>query len=234
MNRTLETIAKLILSPLLTAQALKVRKTATTLPEPPGHRFGELGSGPELSLMIVGDSSAAGVGAPHQSEALSGHVVQALGESYHVNWRLVARTGSTTRTTLPLLRSQAPLKIDVVLVVLGVNDVTSQMPLHRLLARREELYTLLFEDWEAKRVIATGIPPIDRFPLLPNPLRWFLGLQARRFDKALADQALSMGVDYMPFDVPLTPEMMAEDGYHPGPNAYYLMGRKLASQILHR
>lgn len=234
MNRFLENTAKLILSPLLTAQALKVRKTAKMLPEPPGHRFGAQGTGPNLSLLIVGDSSASGVGAPHQTEALSGQLVSALGTSYHVSWRLLARTGLTTRTTLPLLKSQTPEQTDIVLVVLGVNDVTSQVPLYRLLACRAELYTLLFEQWGAKRVIATGIPPIDRFPLLPNPLRWVLGLQARRFDQALAQQAASMGVDYMPFDVPLTAEMMADDGFHPGPNAYYLLGRKVAAQILHQ
>ena len=36
------------------------------------------------------------------------------------------------------------------------------------------------------------------------------------------------------FDVPLTPQMMAEDGFHPGPNAYHLLGNKVAAQILHR
>lgn len=76
------------------------------------------------------------MGAPHQSEALSGQLVSALGTSYHVRWRLLARTGSTTRTTLPLLKSQMPEQTDIVLVVLGVNDVTSQTPLYRLLACR--------------------------------------------------------------------------------------------------
>lgn len=230
----LETVTKLLLSPLLTAQALKARKNATSLPEPPGHRHGVLGSGPDLHLLIVGDSSAAGVGAPRQREALSGQLTQALAESYRVSWRLVARTGSTTRTTLPLLRAQEVQVTDVALVVLGVNDVTSQIPLKRLLHHRAELYRRLFKDWGAKRVIATGIPPIDKFPLLPNPLRWLLGLQARRFDRALARQAASLGVDYMPFDVPLTPQMMAKDGFHPGPNAYHLIGNKVAAQILHR
>ncbi len=234
MNGVLETIAKLILSPYLTAQALKVRKLAKILPEPPGHRSGESGAGPDLSLMIIGDSSASGVGAPHQTMALSGQVLNVLEASYRVKWRVLARTGATTRSTLRLLRSQEPQKIDVVLVVLGVNDVTSQMPLYRLMACRAELYALLRSTWGAKRIIATGVPPIDRFPLLPNPLRWFLGLQARRFDHALEKQALSMGVEYMPFDVPLTAEMMAEDGFHPGPNAYHLLGRKVAAHILHR
>ncbi|MCK0142694.1 SGNH/GDSL hydrolase family protein [Aliiroseovarius sp. F20344] len=230
----LETIAKLLLSPLLTYQALRVRKTATRLSEPPGHRSGSGGRGQPLKILITGDSSAAGVGATHQSEALSGQLARALGESYQVNWKLIARTGNTTRTTIPLLRSQQFEPVDIALVVLGVNDITSQTPLKRLLRQRAQLYQLLFEDWEAKRVIVAGIPPLKDFPLLPHPLRWFLGVQAKRFDKALAHQALTLGVDYIHFDIPLTPTMMAEDGFHPGPNTYYLMGEKVAQRILHR
>ncbi|WP_371168493.1 SGNH/GDSL hydrolase family protein [Aliiroseovarius sp. 2305UL8-7] len=230
----LETIAKLLLSPLLMAQALRVRKTARLLPEPLGHRSGQFGEGSPLSLIIVGDSSAAGVGATHQHEALSGQLVTALGGSHRIDWKLIARTGGTTKSTLPLLRAQTATATDIALVILGVNDVTSQTPLKRLLKGRIKLYEHLFSEWGAKRIIAAGIPPLGDFPLLPQPLRWFLGLQARRFDAALAQQASEIGVDYVHFDVPLTPEMMAEDGFHPGPNTYYLMGERVAQRILHQ
>lgn len=230
----IETIAKLALSPLLVAQGLQARKSAARLPEPPGHRSGQQGHGPDLRLLIVGDSSAAGVGASHQSEALSGQLVAALSPSYQVKWRLVARTGSTTKTTIPLLNAQDVTQADVALVVLGVNDVTSQIPLPRLLNLREALYDKLAGEWGAKRIIATGVPPIGDFPLLPQPLRWVLGQQASRFDIALARQAQKLGVDYLHFDLPLTPEMMAEDGFHPGPNTYHIMGQTVAQHILHR
>ena len=229
-----ETIAKLLLSPLLVAQALRVRKTARLLPEPPGHRSGQFGDGSPLSLVIVGDSSAAGVGATHQNEALSGQLVNALGGSHQIDWKLIARTGGTTKSTLPLLRAQTATPTDVAIIVLGVNDVTSQTPLTRLLKGRTELYEHLFTEWHAKRIIVAGIPPLSDFPLLPQPLRWFLGLQARRFNAALALQALEVGVDYLHFDVPLTPEMMAEDGFHPGPNTYFIMGERVAQRIRHQ
>ncbi|WP_424942270.1 SGNH/GDSL hydrolase family protein [Aliiroseovarius crassostreae] len=234
MFAILETIAKLLLSPLLTAQALKVRKTARILPEPRGHRAGRYGAGPVLKLLIAGDSSAAGVGAQHQTEALSGQLAHALGGSYTVDWKLIARTGNTTRTTLPLLKSQTPEPFDVALVVLGVNDITSQIRLQKLLQLRTELYRHLREDWGARRVIVAGIPPLGHFPLLPQPLRWVLGLQARRYDRALERHARDHGADYMPFDLPMTAEMWAEDGFHPAPNTYYVMGQRVAHQILHR
>jgi hypothetical protein len=71
-----ETSLKLLLAPLLIWQGLHVRKHALVLPEPAGPRSGTLGSGAPLRLLILGDSSAAGVGVAHQSEALSGQLTQ--------------------------------------------------------------------------------------------------------------------------------------------------------------
>ena len=54
--------AKLMLSPLLVAQALLTRARLPRLPEPDGERHGVVGEGAPLRLLILGDSSAAGVG----------------------------------------------------------------------------------------------------------------------------------------------------------------------------
>lgn len=62
--------AKLALAPVLLHQGRTVRRTALWLPEPAGPRQGVAGGGePRLRLLVVGDSSAAGVGLQHQSQA---------------------------------------------------------------------------------------------------------------------------------------------------------------------
>lgn len=66
---------ELLLGPLLLWQGRRVRATALRLPEAAGPRTAE---GSALRLLIVGDSSAAGVGAAHQDEALAGRLAQAL------------------------------------------------------------------------------------------------------------------------------------------------------------
>ena len=233
MKIAFELIAKLILSPLLFWQARRVRKHARTLPAPPGARSGRYGNGPPLSLMILGDSAAAGVGVDHQDRAISGNLMRQLGRSYQVDWRLVARVGATTREALPLLSGQTPKPTDIIIVVLGVNDVTRQVFLKKLMAERARLYEQLRTNWHPKRVIVAGIPPIDDFPLLPQPMRWLLGLQADRFDNALKQQAEEIGIEYLPFDIPLTPQMMAEDQFHPGANTYAIVARRHAQKILH-
>src|SRR5439155_419110 len=72
-------LAKLALLPLLVAQGRHVRATALKLPEAAGERHGVAGSGRvALRVLIVGDSSAAGVGVGTQDEAFAGQLAQAL------------------------------------------------------------------------------------------------------------------------------------------------------------
>ncbi|MDE9451191.1 SGNH/GDSL hydrolase family protein [Aliiroseovarius sp. Z3] len=212
-------LLKLALAPLLIVQALHVRRTAASLPEPPGPRAGQAGDGPPLRVAIIGDSSAAGVGANHQSQALAGQLTKKLATQYRLTWSLHARTGATSRSTLEEWPDNLG-DVDIAVLVLGVNDVTRQTPLRRLLKSRARIYARLRDNHHAQRVLVTGVPPLDQFPLLPSPLRLVLGRQAQRIDAALAQQAVGLGVEYLPFTMSLDPEAMAADGFHPGPAAY--------------
>ncbi|MCI2400516.1 SGNH/GDSL hydrolase family protein [Aliiroseovarius subalbicans] len=225
----IDNIAKLALLPVLVVQALMAKRGAQSLPEPPGPRSGTDGAGPPLRILIVGDSSGAGVGAAHQDEALSGRLRDILAEDHKVTWRLEARTGATTASTLETLHDVPHDCYDVAVVALGVNDVTSGVTGRRLLAQRAALHRMLREDFGAARLVVSGMPPLGNFPLLPNPLRWVLGRTARRFDARLASQT---GVEYIRFDLPFDARMMASDGFHPGPPAYRVWAEHLAREIL--
>ncbi|WP_420397582.1 SGNH/GDSL hydrolase family protein [Nioella sp.] len=221
-----------LLSPLLIAQALRLRARALRLPEPPGPRRGEVGRGPDLRLLILGDSSAAGVGAPHQEEALSGQLAAALAPHCRLSWQLEARTGATSRSTLTDLETLPRQPFDIVLLVLGVNDVTSFAPLPRILADRERIAQALSDRFDAPMLIITGIPPLGQFPLLPAPLRWILGHRATRLERMLATRAECAGHPYLPFTMPMQRNLMAEDGFHPSPLAYARWAEALQPHLL--
>lgn len=90
--------AKFALGPVLLPQAHWLRRTALRLPEAPGPRQGVEGQGePKLRVLVVGDSSAAGVGMADQAHALALPLARelALREGRAVGWQLVARSGST-------------------------------------------------------------------------------------------------------------------------------------------
>ena len=119
MRHILSTIA---LAPLLLWQGRRVRAEVPLLPEPVGERHGVTGSGPQLKLLILGDSAAAGVGAATQTDALSGALVQALQAMFEVRWKLVATTGHTTADALTELAAMAIEPFDVVDLYLGHQD----------------------------------------------------------------------------------------------------------------
>jgi lysophospholipase L1-like esterase len=228
---------KLALAPLLVAQAVATRSRTPRLPEAEGPREGVVGRGPALRLLIAGDSSAAGVGVAHQRDALAGHLTRALARQAgaRVEWRLVARSGVTSAQCLALLDEAGPLAADVAVLVLGVNDVVDQVPSQRAVAARAALANRLRNAHGVAHVVFAPLPPVHRFPALPQPLRWVAGADARRHDEALAQWAATRGdVSHVPIDYPLAPEVMAYDGFHPGEPVYRACGEAIARHIAQR
>lgn len=225
-------LAKWALGPLLLAQGRRVRRATPVLPEAPGLREGEAGEGPLLRLLVLGDSAGAGVGAASQDEALTGRIVAGLRGRFRVHFRLVASTGATTASTIRHLERGAPFAVDAVVTSLGVNDVTGDVGVARFLELQARLHALLREQFGARLVLASGIPPMDRFPALPQPLRWYLGARARELDRALA-AALpdGRGAEYLAVAGELDAGHMAADGFHPGPAVYAAWGAAAAGRI---
>ncbi|MDH5538297.1 MAG: SGNH/GDSL hydrolase family protein [Rhizobacter sp.] len=231
--------AKLALTPLLLWQGHGVRKRALRLPEAQGGRVGVAGTGPVcLRVLIVGDSSAAGVGAATQSQALAGRLSDALAQRLRgaVAWQLVAQTGHTTRDAVDALKRLPLHPADVMVTALGVNDVVAQVSSRRWLADLDKLNWLAHQRAGVRCSVHSSVPPMQSFPLLPQPLRWVLGEDARRFNRALATWVAGR-TDRLMLPLPFADQLarpgnlMAEDGFHPGPAIYALWAEQLAGKI---
>lgn len=227
---------KVALAPLLITQAVLTRRRLPQLPEAAGPRQGLAGrgaAGEGLSLLILGDSSAAGVGVDHQRDALAGQLSRALAARLGapVRWQLCARSGVTTAQALTLVNQAAPA--DVAVVVSGVNDVVDQVRPARALRQREALVAALQRQAGVRQVVMTAVPPMDRFAGLPQPLRWLAGRDAAVHEAALRRwAALQPQVSHLPFDLPLDDAtLLARDGFHPGAPLYRLWGQALATHI---
>ena len=225
---------KLALSPLLLAQALHARRAIFKLPEAAGPRRGSLGHGAAaLRLLIVGDSSAAGVGVEHQDQALSGRLSHALAHTLgqRVQWQLCARSGINSLQASGLLDDADAA--DVAVVVTGVNDVVDQLRPARALAARAQLLQALRQRCAIRHTVMTAVPPMQGFAGLPQPLRWMAGRDAAAHDAALAAWAAAQAdVSHLPFKLPLDDvRLLASDGFHPGAPLYLLWGEALAWHI---
>jgi lysophospholipase L1-like esterase len=220
------------LSPLLLAQGLYVRKITPRLPEAFGERSGQSGLGTPLHLLILGDSAAAGVGVQLQKQALSGQLSAMLALKHQTSWRLWAKNGYKSLDLLELLEAKPPEKLDVVLISIGVNDVTGGTSHKNWLSVQQKIFTLLFEKFSAQQIIFTALPPMHFFPALPQPLRWVFGLRANQFNRSI--QALINSTphcSFLAFNTPMKAEFMAEDGFHPSAKTYTLWAQEAAKRI---
>ena len=225
-------LATAAFGPLLLLQGLHVRRVTPRLPEPPGPRSGHAGQGPALRLLVAGDSAAAGVGAASQDEALAGRLVAELSARRGLQWRLEARTGYTTADAHAHLAALPEERFDVVLLSLGVNDVTRGVGRTRWLARQAALADLVQARFAPRALLFTALPPMHLFPALPQPLRWYLGARARDFNDALADWVPRRpGCHLVTPDFQPDAAHIADDGFHPGPGAYSAWARRVARDI---
>lgn len=176
----------LVLSPILYLQGKWVRLRTPKLPEAPGPRSGERGTGPDITLLVLGDSAAAGVGIEHQSLALSGQLANQLEPLGRLQWQLHARSGLNTPQAWQLVQAIECQRFDVVLVSLGVNDVLSPISETRWCNEVARLTQSLRQRFAPSRILFTALPPLGAFPALPWPLRAHLGRRAVRFNHHLS------------------------------------------------
>lgn len=225
-------VATLALGPVLFAQGRYVRWRVPQLPEPPGARTGIAGQGVPLRLLIAGDSAAAGVGAVSQSEALSGRLVERLRTTFRIEWRLEAVTGATTRDTIARLSSLGDSKFDVLVTSLGVNDITRGVGERAWLERQRALRSMARDRLGVSFLVIAGLPPVDGFPALPNPLRWYLGSRAKRLSALLErDLEAEPSAHFLDLRFALDASGMAIDGFHPGPVIYREWADRAAAVI---
>jgi lysophospholipase L1-like esterase len=220
------------LVPILLAQGLWVRQSVPKLAEAQGPREGVAGSGKPIRILVAGDSSAAGVGAPVQAKALMGCLLSRLAADFTVHWKLVANTGWSTPDLRRFLDTVPETSYDVVLTATGVNDITSRQSTIACLLEQIKLVELLRERLDARHILISGLPPVHRFPSLPEPLRGCIGDRAKRLDKAIQSWSREQpDCDHIRLDFPVGTENMATDGFHPGPGVYALWAEAAAVVI---
>ena len=228
-------ISTLALIPVLVIQGNRVKKNTVQLPEPEGEREGTCGQGQPLSILIVGDSAAAGVGVEHQDDALLGAILKDLQHDFKIQWKLHAKTGDSTAKVICVIEQLETEHFDVVISSVGVNDVTKLMPADIWIQKQKKLYAMIQQKFSPELVIAAGVPPMNMFPALPNPLAWLFGQYAKKMNQQLAKFVASQdSMQWIEYDIEKYRAMnleMAADGFHPSKEVYTLWGQEVASKI---
>ena len=233
--------AILLLLPVLLLQGRRVRRMVPKLHAASGPAAGRVGepAGPVNSvdgrrLLAVGDSVAAGVGVAELAQSIPAVTASVLAqaESKVVAWSAHGVDGDNVANVVARVPTLPRSSVDIVLVSVGVNDVTGFTSLIRWQAGLLSLCMALRERFSSACIVFLGLPPLRQFPTLPQPLRWALGARAALLESVLVRVAELMdAVSVVSLAQAFDPKGMAEDGFHPGPEAHEVMGRLVADHV---
>lgn len=259
-----------LFAPVYLYQGHKIKRDTVRLPEPNGDRHGQVqlnnapdASSPDasnddnkktLTVMVVGDSAAAGVGSQTQQEALVGHLIPILTQQPLIhttfdtlNWSLQATTGHTSfdilRRLYVLPTPSQPT--DVMVLSVGVNDTTSNVSVDKWQQQIEDIIAIAQRKFGVRELIFLSLPPMAQMPAIPAPLNNFVGAKAAILDGMLQQICTAHdGVTYMATDFARMIEehsngspidirvMFASDGFHPSSLMYGYWAEQVAELIV--
>ena len=239
MNRHLAVILTPPLLPVLLTQGYWLRKKTPRLPGAAGPLEGSVsGVGEPLKVIVLGESTAAGVGARTHEVGLAGQFADVLSRTIKrtVEWSVFARSGINARQTrLELVPQLAGNRADVVVIALGVNDTIEMHTARRWGADISALIEAVRAQVGEATIVLSGVPPLDYFPALPQPLSFVLGARSAALERAAIRLASTMnGVFHVPFQIDRqrVTEVFCADGFHPSETGYTLWAEQLAAAFV--
>jgi lysophospholipase L1-like esterase len=187
-----------------------------------------------MRLVVLGDSSASGIGVEHNLEGMAGQTALQLSvtRQVHVDWQVRGMGGLTAGDLNDYVVQQPMQDVDVVVVAVGVNDTKNLHSRKRWRRELGGLFDLITESAPRAEIVYLGVPPLELFPLLPHPLADVLGRRARQMGSvsaALVDQRPR--VHHVELTIPAEPSMWARDGFHPGAELYAIFGKEIVAAL---
>jgi lysophospholipase L1-like esterase len=166
-------------------------------------------------LLLVGDSTIAGVGVDTQALGLAGQ----LGRLLDASWVASGLSGATSRTVLNsyLVSGQ----FDVIVVSVGANDALAVRSRGAYARDIRRILRFLQAQSPDAAIIVSSMPGFAQFSLLPEPLRALLARHSIALETAARTVVASFDRVVMTAPAPTyTPGFFASDNFHPGESGY--------------
>ena len=211
-------------APFLYIQGQVTRWKVGLLPEaaePSGETASE---GSCANLLIIGESTVAGLGARTHEFALGGQFAQSLSKKINrpVAWRAVGRNGVTARRTIDELWPLVPdREFDYVLLGIGGNDVMKLSSPKKWRRDMIELIGLVHARYPSAVIFITNCPMIGYSPILPQPIKGILWELSKMHNENIKEFTADMErVFYYPQPVEVEWDGFWADGIHPSEQGY--------------
>lgn len=222
------TVAALGAALLIAAEVALVMRKEFLPTEPALEIEGEVGpeDGRPLRFVVLGDSTAAGLGAGTAELSYPVQLAKMLAaDGYRVSYRSVGVSGARIADVLDeQIDAALAFEPDLVFVAIGANDVVHLTSLSDVRRDASAIYSkLLAAD---VTLVAGGVPDM-RADAFPEPLRSIAGWRGREVTGELRRAAAEVDVPVVPIAEGAGPfflenpdDAYAADLFHPGPGGY--------------
>ncbi|MGW0216190.1 SGNH/GDSL hydrolase family protein [Micromonospora chokoriensis] len=227
---------------VLLGQARQARRTIPMAEAPPPRCDGMYGAkfpGPALTMVVLGDSSAAGYGVHRRRETPGALLANGLSRRLHRPVRLhrFAVVGAISAALRHQVEAALECRPDIAVILIGGNDITNRTP--RGLAVRylvEAVHTL--RDAGCEVVVGT-CPDLGAIRPIQPPLRWLAHRWSRQLAAAQTVAVVEAGGWTVSLGDLLGPRFTAEptrmfawDRFHPSAEGYAMAAAALLPTML--
>lgn len=190
----------------------------------PARTFGTAGA--PLHYVILGDSTAAGVGGDYE-QGIAIATAQELGRSRAVTMTNLAVSGAMMKDVLEdQLPAAEALRPDLVLLSAGANDVTHLTCIRSMRKKLREIVQRLRIANPSVAIVITGSPDMGAPPRIPRLLRGIAGRRTQQANQMFRSEAEQLHLTFAPIAAttgPLfrrDPSHFAADRFHPNDRGY--------------
>lgn len=236
MNNFLAGPISWLLVPLALIKGISVRRVAPRLPPPRGPLRGQHGEGAaEIRLLVIGDSSAAGVGADRIEDTLGPQLAAILRQATGkvVSWRSAgANSAIAAQVRDHVIPNIEERDFTHVVVTVGTNDAKNFVSRSAFKKGFGGLLYAAHARWPEAKVFWSPVVAMSDVPALPPSLKFILGLRAGIINATgaqLCRERYATAVDPLPVE---GPEGFAIDGFHANAAGYKHWAQHLAGFML--
>lgn len=231
--------ASILLFPFLLWQGWNAKRRIPRLTPAKGPNFGDIPGGNSLHLLVLGESTVAGVGIEEYRDSLAGQIASILAgkTGKRIRWEAIGESGITAGEARRKLQVRLPAASpDIIVIALGANDAIGMSTRKKWTKDLLGFIAVCRNLYPGIPIFLAGVPPIGIFPSLPWSLRFIFGWKARLLDQA---SSLLSNLGEKIFHVPMrrirtipTDGIFCSDGFHPSEEGCRIWAEEIADSIV--
>lgn len=230
-------ITSWLLVPVALYQGMRLRARTERLVPPDGRPFGQAGSAsePAFSILVIGDSSAAGVGADHVEETVGRQIAQCLSDKTgaSVAWRTAGSNSAICEEVRDhVVPNLERLPYTHIILTVGTNDMKNFLTAKRFKRGFGGLLYALKAKWPEATLIWSPMIDMHTVPAFPPMLARIMEMRGRiinRVGRQLCRERYAIAAPQLDSTNSLG---FSVDGFHASAAGYRSWAELLARTIL--